>query len=224
MERLLWARPEQHTSIFVPDIHTDRYLRVSFHQEPGACAMKVVSIRRHLSPYLIHQRRATTVHHTFASAIAPSDEYEHGSIVEALSALGQDDPDHLRCVYCGDAAETWDHLHALVEDKQFSGYGHTLGNLVPACKSCNSRKGNKQWKEWLQSVDAPDERINALKKHALDHQAFSLSESEMRSLVPGPFKRLDAIKEEILDLMKKADVEAAKIREAMSDHRLSLVQ
>jgi hypothetical protein len=181
--------------------------------------MNVESIKRHLRPYSTVQRRATTVHHAFASAIAPRDEYDRERIVDALGTLGQDDSDRLACVYCGADAETWDHLHALVESKRFSGYGHTLGNLVPACKSCNSRKGNKRWRESLETIGASSEHMSALEKYALRQGAFSLSEQEMRVLVPAPFRRLDTIKEEILSLMKEAGTMAAEIRKMVSRHR-----
>ena len=44
------------------------------------------------------------------------------------------------CVYCGSkpAQLTMDHVIPLSK-----GGSHTKGNIVPACKSCNSSKGNK---------------------------------------------------------------------------------
>ena len=48
--------------------------------------------------------------------------------------------DH-RCVYCGKRAKghlTQDHILALSQ-----GGSHTLSNIVPACRSCNSRKGTR---------------------------------------------------------------------------------
>lgn len=45
-----------------------------------------------------------------------------------------------RCVYCGKKQErlTQDHIVPLVD-----GGGHTVQNVVPACRSCNSKKGRK---------------------------------------------------------------------------------
>jgi hypothetical protein len=37
--------------------------------------MKKQSIKFHLSPYPIYQKRKATINHAFASAIAPVDEY-----------------------------------------------------------------------------------------------------------------------------------------------------
>lgn len=51
--------------------------------------------------------------------------------------------DH-RCAYCGERSEdiTQDHIVPLSE-----GSNHTLINIVPACRSCNSRKGARTPKE-----------------------------------------------------------------------------
>jgi hypothetical protein len=109
------------------------------------------SIRIHLRPYNIVARRATTINHAFAAAIAPSDAYEEARIREAIRLLGQDPDTDLMCVYCDAPAKTWDHVFATVKQTKFSGFGHRLGNLVPCCKPCNSEKGNKPWDTFLRS-------------------------------------------------------------------------
>lgn len=43
-----------------------------------------------------------------------------------------------RCWMCGNVANVTDHVKPLSK-----GGAHTLSNLRPACRSCNSRKGNK---------------------------------------------------------------------------------
>ena len=111
--------------------------------------MKKDSIKRHLSPYSIFKKRATTINHAFASALAEYEEYNESRVTDAIRALGQDPDSHLDCVYCDKPAETWDHVFGLVIAKEYSGYGHVLGNLVPCCKDCNSKKGNKNWKDFL---------------------------------------------------------------------------
>lgn len=50
------------------------------------------------------------------------------------------------CAYCGGRAGTVDHVLPLNR-----GGRHSEGNLVPACRSCNSSKGDKlliEWKAW----------------------------------------------------------------------------
>lgn len=72
--------------------------------------MKKATLKYHLNPYSIFTKRRTTINHAFASALAPNDQYDEKVIDDALRVLGQN-PDHdLTCVYCGQDAETWDHL------------------------------------------------------------------------------------------------------------------
>ena len=105
--------------------------------------MRYKDIRRYLKPYSMVASRATTINHAFAACIAPCDKYDEEVMRKAIIALGQDPDSDLLCVYCGDEAETWDHIHATVREKKFSGHGHRIGNLLPCCKTCNSKKGNK---------------------------------------------------------------------------------
>ena len=72
--------------------------------------MHYSSIRSHLKPYAIVARRKSTISHAFAAAIAPSDVYNQVQIRVAVTALGMNPDEHLRCVYCGVAAQTWDHV------------------------------------------------------------------------------------------------------------------
>lgn len=49
-----------------------------------------------------------------------------------------------RCAYCGDARPlTQDHVVPIAR-----GGRHSIGNLLPACKSCNCSKGTKLLVEW----------------------------------------------------------------------------
>ena len=58
------------------------------------------SIGSHLAPYSIFFKRKTTVAHAFASALAPSDEFDKEKVETALDALGQKNLRQLTCVYC----------------------------------------------------------------------------------------------------------------------------
>ena len=76
-----------------------------------------------------HLRRAAKVN----ALIAPVDE-------KKIYALCNN-----RCAYCGSAERlTLDHVVALA-----NGGSHTEDNLVVACKSCNSSKGQKPLEEWI---------------------------------------------------------------------------
>jgi 5-methylcytosine-specific restriction endonuclease McrA len=49
-----------------------------------------------------------------------------------------------QCAYCPDAATTWDHVVPVV-----LGGGTEPGNVVPACRPCNSSKKNSDVDEWM---------------------------------------------------------------------------
>lgn len=51
-----------------------------------------------------------------------------------------------RCAYCGKRAKCFDHVIAVA-----LGGKSVLGNLVPACLSCNKSKSAGDWKIWFRS-------------------------------------------------------------------------
>lgn len=62
----------------------------------------------------------------------------------------------IRCVYCGDrkpAQWRWDHVHPVSK-----GGRTVIGNLVPACSSCDDSKQEKTLDEWFErgSKGCPD--------------------------------------------------------------------
>lgn len=177
--------------------------------------MKKESVKSHLSPYSIRRRRTTTINHAFASAIAPVDAYDEAKLCAALRLLEQDPNGELDCVYCSRKAETWDHLVGLVENGQLRGYGHQIGNLVPCCRDCNSRKGSKDWEEFLQSGQVNDSDLETRKrmiKGYLSQHAVKIHLDNAEAQVAPEWRRYAQIKQEILELMSEADAIAAKIR------------
>lgn len=171
--------------------------------------MHYSKIKNHLKPYAIVARRKTTINHAFASAVAPNDEYIPELVKSAMRDLGQD-PESLCCVYCDEPAETWDHVFAIVKDAKFSGYGHCLGNLLPCCKPCNSAKGNKNWRTFIEGRGKAgmQERIAAidvyLAKYLIQEIALEKSLEHVR---------LEEIKGEVLKLLAEADGIAKQIRD-----------
>lgn len=177
--------------------------------------MNPKSIRSHLKPYSISSKRRTTVAHAFASALGPCDEYDELKIETALTALGQDDLNHLTCVYCGRPAQTWDHLENLVKAGRFNGYGHQIGNLVPSCRECNSEKGGKSFRAFV----AADTRLAEVERAALirrleNHLALA-KPIEPEELDPGRQEVLSkflAVQAQIVQLMEEADKYATLLR------------
>jgi hypothetical protein len=173
--------------------------------------MRYVDIKRHLKPFGILAKRKTTINNAFASAIASCDEYDGLRVRNAIIDLGQDPDSDLKCVYCADLAETWDHVFATVRNSEFSGNGHRIGNLLPCCKPCNSKKGNKHWKVFLETlvqdeVDKQQRRCfiesYLVKHHFLEHPQRDHVE----------YEELKQIKAQVLALLERADRLATRIR------------
>jgi len=177
--------------------------------------MKKHSIKSHLSPYSIVQKRTTTINHAFASAIAPVDKYDEARLDDGLRLLGQDPDGDLKCVYCESNAETWDHLIGLVEKGELRGYGHQLGNLVPCCRKCNSGKGSKDWHKYLGEKEEKQKLIDAYHKRF----ATPVDPKHMQTQLPDLWKRYGEIKGQILELMEEADDIADHLRGAMQMQR-----
>lgn len=76
------------------------------------------------------------------------------------------------CAYCGETKKTTID-HAVPINRIHLGE-HRLGNLVPACSSCNSKKSNTTYTEFLEAFHAGDpglaqKRIRDLDAHAAKH-------------------------------------------------------
>lgn len=52
-----------------------------------------------------------------------------------------------KCFYCNEAGTTIDHIIPVSR-----GGAHSIGNLLPCCKPCNSSKGNKTITEWKKTL------------------------------------------------------------------------
>jgi hypothetical protein len=184
--------------------------------------MKLASIKMHLRPYSIHDRRRTTINHAFASALAPRDDYDSGRIAAALRVLGQEDPDNLTCVFCDAPAETWDHLVGLVEKQVLRGYGHQLGNLVPCCRQCNSLKGSKPWEHFLEKQIVDAERREVLGSRIREYlrtYAAEVDLSHAADMLPEQWSRYESIKSEIFKLMRQADDIAVELQKVVAQPR-----
>ena len=179
--------------------------------------MKKQDIKRHLQNYSIYGKRKTTIVHAFASALSVADTYDEFKIDKALRLLGQDPNEDLLCVYCGQPAETWDHIIAVVKGGKFSGYGHQVGNLIPCCKDCNSKKGNRDWKTFL-IAKRPDEAttpnlINKIEAYIANNttQFEDLLDEDINYEI----EKLEQIKEQVCNLFKTCDQQAKVIRDKL---------
>jgi len=179
------------------------------------------SIINHLRPYSILQKRKTTINHAFASALAPNAKYDESVIDQCLELLGQDPNADLYCVYCGSEAHTWDHLVGLVKEGQLRGYGHQIGNLIPCCRKCNSKKGAKDWRQFIESGIQDESRrialISCLETY-LNRFATPIDVEKIETNAPDDWARYASIKNQIFVLMREADQVAERIRNRCSTH------
>ena len=182
--------------------------------------MKKEDIKRHLNTYSIYNKRRTTINHAFASAIAPSDSYNEKKISEALEFLGQNPNEDLKCVFCNDDAETWDHLVGLVKNGELRGFGHQIGNLVPCCKKCNSKKGSKEFDKFIKEYDKiffdKDELIELLSKYQ-KRFAKEINLDLLKEKAYSEYQEFLELKQKIFKLMEQADNIAEKLRENILD-------
>lgn len=186
------------------------------HRKPASPAsMRLKDIKRHLSPYSIYGKRKTTINHAFAAAVAPCDEFEVETMKRAICLLGQDPESDLFCAYCDSRAETWDHVFATVKDSVFSGAGHRVGNLLPCCKPCNSKKGNKSWESHLDSLGEEPalraQRASRIRRFLEAH----FKPDKLPDHLP-EYDRFLKIRDDVLELMRQADLLATEIRSKMS--------
>lgn len=181
--------------------------------------MRVETVRTHLRPYSIYQKRKTTINHAFASALAPCSAYDWSVLSDALAVLGQSPDKDLSCVYCTRPAETWDHLTGLVKDSLLHGYGHQIGNLVPSCRDCNSRKGNKPWRSFVeQEIAEPLRSAVVVRLEAYQLRfAAEIDLAEARTRDTATWQRYDAIRAEIHQLMLEADRLAITLRQCVKE-------
>ncbi|QYJ92759.1 HNH endonuclease [Shewanella spartinae] len=182
--------------------------------------MKKEDIKRYLKTYSVYSKRRTTINHAFASAIAPSDDYSEEKMKQALSFLGQLPDSDLLCVFCDSEAETWDHLLGLVKNGELRGFGHQIGNLVPCCKECNSKKGSKEFDRFIRESNRitknKDELILLLKSYQNEF-AIEIDLARLREKSSKEYDEFLKKKKEIFRLMSEADDLASTLRKSILD-------
>jgi hypothetical protein len=128
-------------------------------------------------------------------------EFGKAQMEEVVAFFGDGEPS---CVYCGASpVERWDHLFPVME-----GGDTVIGNMVPACRTCDDSKGGQKFDRWArgpasgspQSRGVPDiedrlERIwqyvrkydhpaktPDVRLHPDDYQEFALIGKELEQL------------------------------------------
>lgn len=106
--------------------------------------------------------RSSSITNSFINSIIPIIIPTDNQVRKALEILGME-YDSFQCAYCGATASEWDHLRPLVFNKLPTGYISEIYNLVPSCGKCNQSKGNKPWKEWMQSTAKLSPKVRGIK-------------------------------------------------------------
>lgn len=164
--------------------------------------------------------RGTSISGAFSGAILPRSEPSEDEKLETLAILKLD-PERVTCAYCGDDATEWDHLNPTVKDRFPTGFRTEVANLVPSCGKCNQSKGNKPWRDWIQS-DANrspkrrgildlERRIQNLDEFARQHIPVKISLSSLHQTEL--WGRYWAIRDDIVEKLKLADEIAGQIHE-----------
>lgn len=178
--------------------------------------------------------RSSSLTNSFVNSVIPVIPPIEKEIENALNILGMD-KDSYCCVYCGDTATEWDHLNALVREKNPTGYISEIQNLVPACGKCNQSKGNSNWKDWMQgnakrspkSRQIPDiqRRIERLERYEAEQEPTKI---DFRNLVTESvwdeyWKKLEQLHNLLNEIQPYADDVARKVLAALG-HETEVVE
>lgn len=163
--------------------------------------------------------RKSTITSEFVRALIPVldptvEEYNH-----ALSILEQTEGE-LQCSYCGGIFSEWDHFQPVVKNRKPTGHISNIQNLVPSCGKCNQSKGNRHWKEWMfrdaklspksREVSDLDERSRKLELYEEWAVGAAINFEEL--LTEKELEQHWSNLEDIVELMRKADVHANTLR------------
>ena len=165
--------------------------------------------------------RSSTISNAFAQALAPSDEFSDEKLIAAFTSIGLLGDDGLECAYCGNSAAQVDHLNPLVKDSKFTGWGHVLGNLVPACNSCNQSKGGKPWREFASQVGVDPLRIELIERYE-SLAPEPISQDMLREMYPDLVEAYERMRVLSIEMLRAAQHLANEIHSLESARKTGL--
>ena len=172
--------------------------------------MKSTSIKEYLRHYgSIRSLRGSVIRSTFKRVTAAFDDFDSSQVEAAMRELALN-PEDLTCVYCGLAADCWDHLVPAAR-----GGTHQIRNLAPACTSCNNKKGHKAWSGYFATLS---KTLETKRREKLVH-AYAEPYIRGESLITDPSDQMKL--DELLLRIHQAMSEADEIVQA-AIHRKSL--
>jgi 5-methylcytosine-specific restriction endonuclease McrA len=104
-----------------------------------------------------------------------------------------------RCAYCGREGKL-EMEHVIPINRQFMGE-HRLGNLVPSCQSCNARKQDKDFHEFLGDDTARIEKIEAYME-SRDYVPLGDSD-QVRSVLEMAYEEVSLVAERYISILNE---------------------
>ena len=168
--------------------------------------------------------RTSSITNAKINGIIPCIQPTEEEIKEALKCLEQDPNAETLCVYCGNKSTEWDHLNPLIKNKKHTGFITEINNLVPSCSTCNSSKGNSNWKDWLLyskgektprargvSESSIQHSITIIEKYQKTHKPLRI---DLEKIVgPTQWKEYEDSMKNVFDAIEKAQNAANKFKE-----------
>jgi 5-methylcytosine-specific restriction endonuclease McrA len=170
-----------------------------------------------MKPYRLLSR-SSTVSNAFAQALSPADDFDEAKLIEAFENLALVGEKGLLCLYCGKGATSVDHLNPLVKDSKFTGWGHVLGNLVPACNECNQSKGGRPWRDFVAEMGMSEEQIRRVSTY--ESQAPTpVSQDDLAQFYPDLNEAYQRLRELSIDTLRAAQSLANEIQRLELDRK-----
>lgn len=116
------------------------------------------------------------------------------------------------CAYCSAPWEVEEHL---VPRNRRAGGLHAWGNVVPACKSCNQRKGDRSWEAHLREVVIDPEKFEAARARIaryISEFAYDPDTSALLPILAALYERSD---HQARELVRTALVETEPLLRAL---------
>ena len=179
--------------------------------------MNAKSMNGYFRPYgRLGTNRMANLRSFLVRVRSPFDSVDDPRRDQALrETLGQHDLQNLTCVFCGEPAKEWDHLH-----KAADGGPHQIGNLVPACVACNRRRG--PWELHLDRLAVVDGQDR--KSRIAAYQRLLKSPGEKLEFTPDELEALRtgviSLESAITEIDKAIDAATDRYKQARAQARV----
>lgn len=167
--------------------------------------------------------RKSSITNAFVNGIIPYKKPNQQQVDDALRVLGMT-KENVSCAFCGNPYTEWDHINAIVRNKRPTGFITEIHNLVPACGKCNQSKGNRDWREWINSeaklspksrgVSDLNDRISKLDNYCETFKPteFKFEEIIQKKLWDNHWENYD----KIIKMLEEAKIISEKIKKILN--------